>query len=312
MNNINILCTSPFSIVKVASDIAKALNGKLILGNFNPYEIEGNVIIVGNPDGHAKWLYDSIANNSKVKTIILYLTCEGVLDFNQVSWLRYTRNYIITPSNYVKQKLDCVGIDVTDVIPHGVSYFGNAKSKSLVFGYIGGYQKRKYPDYLYPKFYNYIKDKDFRIITNHQNPYARLFPKVIHGNYNLPYESIINFYKEINFYVNISDSEGFGITPLEAMAMGNIVILPKLPVFTELYPSNLVIYYELTGKRFYESFSWQYIEHFEYNVDSLISAMNRAVSLSDNEYYNLSLKSIEFAKKYSISNTYSKLKQYFL
>jgi len=311
MSSINILCTSPFSIVKVASDIAKALNGKLILGNFNPYQIEGNVIIVGNPDGHAKWLYDSIANNSKVKTITLYLTCEGILNINQVSWLKNIKANIITPSNYVKQKFNSVDINITDVILHGVSYFGHAKSKGLVFGYISSYQKRKYPDYLYPKFYNYIKDKDFRIITNYQNPYAKLFPKVVYSNYNLPYESIINFYREINFYVNLSDSEGFGLTPLEAMAMGNIVILPKLPVFTELYPDDLVIYYELTGKKFYEPFNWENIEHFEYNVDSLITAMNKAISLSDNEYYSLSLKSIEFAKKYSINNMYSKFKQYF-
>jgi hypothetical protein len=311
---IYILSTSPISIIKVGKDIETALskytNIKLITGYFNPHDIYDNVIIVGNPDSHARLLYDNIKNNPKIKNIILYLVCEGILDINQVSWLRNIKGYIITPSKYVKQKFECTGINIDNIIPHGVNNYGNIKQKNNILGYVSGYQKRKYPSYLYPKFYNYIRDKNFRIITNDINPYAKYFPKVIYSNYKLPYEKILEFYTNINFYVNLSDSEGFGLTPLEALAHGNVTILPKLPVFTEFYPSNIVFYFNITDKKEYEPFSFEHIEHFVYDVDDLIEKLEIALNMDNNTYQSYSSKSIEFAKKYNIFNTYSKFLEY--
>ena len=305
-----ILPTNPFSIIKVSDDIATVLGGKVIKGFFNPHKLEGDVIIVGNPDAHARLLYDSIKDNNKIKNIVMYLVCEGILDINQVSWLRNIKGYLIKPSNYVKEKFEHAGIDVTDVIPHGVSIFGSVKDKENIFGYVSGYQKRKYPDYLNPQFYSFIRNIDFRIITTSNNPYARYFYKTIYGDYKLGYDDIIRFYNSINFYVNLSDSEGFGLTVLEAMAMGNVVILPSLPVFREFYEYYTVMYFSITNKRYYEPFSFEHIEHFEYDVNDLLNKMLEALNMDDSEYKKMSKYSIEFAKNYSITNTYTKFSKY--
>ena len=305
-----ILPTNPFSIIRVAEDIATVLGGKVIRGFFNPRALSGDVILVGNPDAHARLLYDAVKDNEKIKNIILYLVCEGIFEVNQVNWLWNVKGHIITPSNYVAEKFEDVGVNVTDVIPHGVSHFGNPKEKENIFGYVSGYMKRKYPDYLNPQFYSFIRNIDFRVITTSNNPYAKYFGKVIYGDYKLGYDDIIRFYNSINFYVNLSDAEGFGLTVLEAMAMGSVAIIPNLPVFKEFYPYNLVMYFNITWKRYYEPFSFEHIEHFEYDVNDLLNKMLEALNMDSDTYKILSRYSIEFAKNYSISNTYTKFSKY--
>jgi len=305
----NILITNPFSIQKIANDISKVLNAKIIKGFYHSHKLKDNVIIIGNPDTHLRQLYDSVKDNQNIKNIIIYTVCEGILDIRQTSWLRHVKAYIITPSKYVKQKLECAGINVDDVIPHGVSQYGKIKEKkNNILGYISGYQKRKYPDYLYPKFFNYIKNLDFRIITTGNNPYIKYFKHVDTRAYSYDNGYVNSFYDTISFYVNLSDSEGFGLTVLEALAHGNVIVLPALPVFTEMYPSDLVFYVKLTGKKYYESYSFEDVEHFEYDVDDMISKINTVLGLSDDKYKVLSERGIVFSKDYDIYRVYERFK----
>ena len=281
-----IFSTSPFSLVKVAKQIAKVTGAKPILGAYNPHILKGKGIAIGNPD----YLLKRIVNYTRNVEFTLYVTVEGVIT-GDVSWLKNYR--VIAVSNYVKAKLEERDIYVEDVIPHGVEYYGEPKRyNNKLFGYISGYQKRKYPEYGV-KAIQHTKIP-FIYLTNSVNPYKTL-GFMIPQAYQLDDIQINNFYRVISFYLNLSDSEGYGITPLEAMAFGNVVITADYPPINEHIPKNLSIMIP-TYDVWYEGYMWEKIEHHVYKTEEMIEAIRKAFEMTDNQYHELSKKCIEYAK----------------
>ena len=171
---VNILCSPPFSIKKVATHIYEVLwrhvKAHLWLGHFHPEKLRGSCIIIGNPHSWERRIYLALRRNPHIDNFIFYVTLEGNIRPN---WLPNTRfledGIIVTPSNYVRKKLEQFGFRVEKIIPHRIEAYGHFKSENRkVLGYMAGYLKRKYPHYLFPhlKAFRNI----FYVITTKNNP----------------------------------------------------------------------------------------------------------------------------------------------
>lgn len=83
-------------------------------------------------------------------------------------------------------------------------------------------------------------------------------------------------------FIYPSLSEGFGLPGLEAMAAGTLVLVSDIPVFKEVY-KDVPIYFD------------------PYDVNSIKSAVEKAVSMSDEERNKIIEKGKELVKNYSWS-----------
>jgi hypothetical protein len=317
---VTILSDVPYSSVKVARDIYDVLrdsvNVELKLGYFKANDVGDKVIIVGTPFYHVSNLCSYIRGFRKDVEFIYYMVVEGDLN-------KYVRMFfdflndgvVLVPSYYVKEKFEDIGIRVAGVIHHGVRYFGGVKVKNdRVFGYLGGYHKRKYPDYgidAVRKARILVGNFDFRVITSFNNPFVSVLKPVRVDEYSsrVTDDDVVNFYRSLNFYLNLSDAEGFGLTVLEALAFGNVVISPKLSVFQEFLP-DFTLWVPLTGEKWYESFNLEYIEHHKYDSNEMVKRILEAYNMDDKVYGELSYKAVEHARKYDIKNIYSKFLEY--
>lgn len=310
MSDVYVLSCPAFSIVKVSKQLAKVLNAKLMLGYFKPQSVSGAVIIVGNPHLWERRLYYSVKTWGKPKEFIFYITLEGNIRRNFLPMIQWLNDgTIITPSHYAREKLEEAGFYVTDVIPHGVEVYGEAKTRNnKTFGYIAGYLKRKYPKYGVEA----VKEFNVKVITTSNNPYLKYFDVVTTREYDensVPDQMIYDFYRKIAFYVNLSDAEGFGLTPLEALAFGTPVIAPRYPPLTEFLPS-FTLWVDVTGEVWYENWgNWLDIEHHEYSSDSMRNRIIEAINMNDKEYHRLSSKCLEHAREYDIYRVYSRFKK---
>ena len=288
--------TRPFSLVKIANDLKRYLSNYYdVIISTNNYSLpKGDVIIaIGNPDQE---LF-TIIRHSFGKRIIAYTVCEGVLR-TPALWFRPYSKIIthVVPSKYVKEKYEAIGVDVDDVIPHAIFNFGEPKKQNNKnFLYIGGYQYRKYPKYGVEA----IKRSGIKpcVLTTNNNPYANLFDTII-TDYKFDETQIVDYYKKFSWYLNISDCEGFGLTPLEAMAHGMPLISPYyLPIY-EYADSSFTIFIP-TKDAWYEPFGWENIEHHIYNTDDMVFAIYKALDMSDNQFANMSENALNKAKMYS-------------
>jgi Glycosyl transferases group 1. len=108
----------------------------------------------------------------------------------------------------------------------------------------------------------------------------------------------MDYYKKFSWYLNISDCEGFGLTPLEAMAHGMPLISPYyLPIY-EYADSSFTIFIP-TKDAWYEPFGWENIEHHIYNTDDMVFAIYKALDMSDNQFANMSENALKKAKMYT-------------
>jgi len=308
MVKVSILSCPAYSIVKQARLLYLVLkdyiNVELLIGTFFSNQLGDIAIILGNPHLYERNLYNYIKDNKKDVQFIFYIVLEGNIIPSFIPMIQYLNDgIIITPSNYAKAKLEQAGFKVEKVIPHGVEVYGYAKaSNTKGLGYISGYMERKYPNYLFPHIGKF-KD-NFYVITNNINPYKQYFNVVSTNEYNLDDSFIYSFYKRLSFYLNISDSEGFGLTPLEALAFGNPVIAPRYEPLTEFLP-NFTLWVNTKNEKRYENWgNWLHIEHNIIDVDDLLKKVEIALNMSDNEYKELSYKSLEYSYKYDVTNVY--------
>jgi len=302
---ISILSTYAFSFIKVAETLSKTLKAKYHKGFFTLNQLEDKVIIVGNPDYATYHLAQFIPKNKK---LILYLVLEGKFIDSFIKNFLKTQT-IITPSNYAKTKLEEADIHVAGVIPHGITVYTQPKTtNNHEMLYISGYIKRKYPEY----GIRALTKAGYRpfVITSIDNPYIKHF-RPIGEAYRLKDEDIHFAYETVSWYLNLSDSEGFGLTPLEAMAHGTVVIAPDIPPLNEYLNNENSLLVKTTGEKWYEPFAWELIEHHKYDENDMANKILKAINMNDNEYSNLSQKAFETAKKYEASKVYQKFLEYF-
>ena len=235
-----VIPTGAFSFKRQAQLLGEVINGYVFDKFFYPATHIDTLILIGNIDV----MNVSIPYNLSFDKLILYTVIEG--DFNPIS-IKYMINkykpIIITPSNYVKSLLESHGISVDAVIPHGIQYepLKEIPKKDIDYLYIGEYQKRKIPDYGL-KVLQALQDK-LVLVSDFNNPNIKSLKvkEKYQSMKSLPSfgvkyatEPIITYlYTRAKFYLNVSANEGFGLTPLESEAFGDIPITPRLPVFRE-------------------------------------------------------------------------------
>jgi len=276
---ITVLTRTAYSLIKVGQLIADTIGARFIKGKYTPNTVRGVVILVGNPDPYFFFLASKHTHNEQ----IWYLTTEGPV---KILWTRRYDAYVVANSQYVKDKLEESGFHVDDIVYHGVRFRVEQPTvgKALKFIYVAGYLKRKYP----PACEKIIRwlGKKLLLVTTMNNPYMRDFDLI--SIYDAPHvrrrypsrvctdEVLINLYRDALFYLNFSDTEGFGETPLEAMCFGAVPILPRIRPLTEWCPKECAYWFKTTGRIEYEPYGAHQIEHRIYTTKALWNVINKA------------------------------------
>ncbi|RLI87200.1 MAG: hypothetical protein DRP01_02520 [Archaeoglobales archaeon] len=309
---ITVLTRTAYSIIQVGRVLAKAIGADFIEGKYSPNAIKGTIILVGNPDPYFFFIASRHLHNKQ----IWYLTTEGPVELRSgIRWYKTIQPYVVANSYYSKECLEKSGLPVDEVVWHGCRFeaLEEVPDKSLEFLYCAGYLKRKYPRACGPV----IERLGHRLllITTMNNPYMRDFDLI--SIYDAPHvkrrypdrvctdEMLIELYKSARFYLNLSDTEGFGLTVLEAMAFGAIPIVLNIPPFTEWIPKECAYWFNPTGQVELEPFGAHRIEHKIYTTKALWKAIGRA--LRDKSSWNRKAKKcLETARKMYYKDVYAK------
>jgi glycosyltransferase involved in cell wall biosynthesis len=100
----------------------------------------------------------------------------------------------------------------------------------------------------------------------------------------VPDDDLGTLYKNATAFVFPSISEGFGLTGLEAMAHGTLVIASDIAVFKEVYRDNAI-----------------YFNPFDYS--SIVKAMEEVLEMESKDRQKIIAKAREFIKKYTWEKT---------
>jgi len=223
--------------------------------------------------------------------VIMYLVSEGPVRTPLTKAVN--KQIVVTPTEFVKKMFELKGVHVYGVIPHGVEVPEKVKpvTEKNGFYYRAYYLERKYPKYGLQALEEYVKrygSQDFDIwlvgdpFTQDYFLQAR-FPFMKIKNPLTP-DELRQLYDNHLFFLNLSDAEGFGLQPLEAMAYGEIVITPYYPAIREYLPVDCNI--AVGVKRYWlEKLDYEYILHAEYSPEDYLKAMEiaREMALHDRE-----------------------------
>ena len=144
--------------------------------------------------------------------------------------------YLITCSESLSQRYDAIGIKNTPIqncVPHH-DFLSDCDQEHETFLFVGNIIQRKRVD-LACELFNKIKSKNskFNVIgeganfVNLKNKYKNA---IFYGYHN----AVDKFYKESNFFINLSESEGLPNAVLEALSYGCPCILSDIPSHREL------------------------------------------------------------------------------
>jgi len=263
---IGILSSKAVSLSRVADHIAtvaeeNGLEPVRLPRTYNAYdiaELADRFIIVMPPAptiaSPLMLLYRDLAVNVR-KPVVWYGMIEGKIPLHSVrDWMR--RDLTVTPcSRYTKQKLVEAGIRATDPVPHGVmpeevekavamgerrrselrQKFGDKKilytvSHSHPRKYLNGYAEalrklaERRDDYV---AYILTDQRGADLLAGVPNTY-------VDPNYEKPtHVAVMATMAASDLVVLPSASEGFGLIPLEANAVGTLAVHAELPVLME-------------------------------------------------------------------------------
>lgn len=211
-------------------------NGYRVYGGGDIFEVyEGSILKARFEVGH--WLFKKPAPRSFKQ--IGYIVTEGAVSPEARSWLKnYT--YIVVPSEFVKEKLEEVGID-SIVVPLGID-IGAFRPMGLpkLFDVLSvgiwesGFDDRKFmrkvPEICFPLSYH------------------------VHARSCARYEDLPFLYNYARVYLSPNGVEAFNIPVLEAMACGLPIVYNDAPATNE-YAIGIAVkpvrVYETGGKPSY-------------------------------------------------------------
>jgi glycosyltransferase involved in cell wall biosynthesis len=107
---------------------------------------------------------------------------------------------------------------------------------------------------------------------------------------------LLRLIKCAKLFLYTSRSEGFGIPPVEAMAVKQLVVLPNIPIFDHVvgvkydYSEQIVEYMPEIGRNY---IGW------DYQVKDILDAVDYALSLPNEERENIEEKAYTASKQYS-------------
>jgi len=298
----------PTSIKQVALRIANANNWEY---RNNPFAVRDWKYLVYVSDPRLDTLF--IASKLPADHVIVYLVSEGPIRTNLRQSLN--RQRVITPTTFVKKMAEYKGIHVDGVIPHGVEIPDKVKNVNEKNGYFyrAYYLERKYPKYGLQALRKFVdkygvKDIDIYLVGE---PFIRdyylqtQFPFMKIKN-PIPLNELKELYNNHLFYLNLSDAEGFGLTPLEAMSYGEIIITAYYPAIQDYIDVDCNIVVGVKNY-WYETLDYEYIIHAEYDSEDYFKAMEISRDLALNDRFTLQKFSAcnqLIAKKYDYRNVY--------
>ena len=298
----------PTSIKQVALRIANANNWEY---RNNPFAVRDWKYLVYVSDPRLDTLF--IASKLPADHVIVYLVSEGPIRTNLKQSLN--RQRVITPTTFVKKMAEYKGIHVDGVIPHGVEIPDKVKNVNEKNGYFyrAYYLERKYPKYGLQALRKFVdkygvKDIDIYLVGE---PFIRdyylqtQFPFMKIKN-PIPLNELKELYNNHLFYLNLSDAEGFGLTPLEAMSYGEIIITAYYPAIQDYIDVDCNIVVGVKNY-WYETLDYEYIIHAEYDSEDYFKAMEISRDLALNDRFTLQKFSAcnqLIAKKYDYRNVY--------
>jgi len=113
-------------------------------------------------------------------------------------------------------------------------------------------------------------------------------------------------YYKAKFYVSLSYSESFGMTPFEAMAVGTPVIYPNCHAYAEYFKGEVGLPINCQGHSVVKIADKDY-NIWYFDIDEAKEIIQYADSMSNEEYVDMSIKTFEFAKQFYARNIIPKL-----
>ncbi len=315
MAEFHVVSSGAYSFTRQAKLLADYLGLKfdgIGTANLDP---KANYIVVCNPSVPC----DSILVRLRDRVKLIYTVTEGrFIDRFFNNFVSQYKPTIIAISNVAKKFIEQSGVHVDGVIHHMLEPLPDVEveERTVPFLYIAGYLVRKFPNGLDPLF-DRLADK-LVLVTTHNNPYLKKhkFLAVFASAYDdqkswtpeLTDEMKYKLYAASKFYLNLSDAEGFGLTPLEACWFGAIPITEDIEIYREILQDN-AIYVPHNGMTFEEYFPPIFIKHYLYDP---VTFANKAISalIFYSDYKHLSKKCMEYARSWNKTHNYDAFRKF--
>jgi len=159
--------------------------------------------------------------------LVGFIVCEGKLKKQHAEWIKKTFNFVFAVTNYAKKKLEEAGIEVLDVIPHGVDLETykpwNIEKKYWFFYPVQRWSPRKLGE-----FYFFIEHMFKPSLFKRSEQY-------------LPHIELIKLYNESWCLLSLSMAEGFNLPILEAMSCNLYVIANYHPSYDDYVPRECLV-----------------------------------------------------------------------
>jgi glycosyltransferase involved in cell wall biosynthesis len=299
------------------------------------YSNSAIIVMTGDPMVANPWiLFARDLSKIGVKNVY-YGVVEGRLNPRHVAeWMSDVR--FVAPSEYVAVKMKAVGLNVVDVVPHGIDLdevregekavpkaieymnrFGLDPSKHIVALTIANAHPRKglaWLDKVAEIVAKFTKPIKFFVITEPEG--LKYFRKhdnlVVSTDFGkLPRNLVLGLIKASHMVVISSFSEGFSLPALESMAMGTPCVATELPPLKEFAKCWFVPYSQLTYfDRTPIGGSGIIYEQYVYEPDVFAAQILNVADLIVNKKEVIEawrLSTMWDAQKLSIKNVYPKL-----
>ena len=266
--------------MKVIADSISVRLGGYVIERFSYRSRFEKCIYVSMPD--ARTLRITSVLNRLCDTLLHYMTVEGYIPERYAGVVdQYLRDVpIVGHSKYVCELLVDSGLRCDgSVLPLNhriVSMARDAVKSGRTLGYLAGYMRRKYPDYLWD-----LETNNILLFTSQGNPFLRKFVKYSTNVYNATVHEVAAFYNYIDIYVNLGDAEGVGMTPAEALSFGNIVVTADLPPIEEQLPGYPLMVE--TNEEYRENLGYEVILHRKYKPRDMDYMINYTLETSPDE-----------------------------
>ncbi|MHC1628512.1 MAG: glycosyltransferase [Candidatus Nezhaarchaeales archaeon] len=262
---------------------------------------------------------------------VMYVTVEGIPKREMIpKWVRKDIIYIAN-SEFTKEMLEEVEIEVEDIIYHGINLEDIAKATpfknrlkeelkaEVVFGtvcsslprkglrklwVIAGLVKDKLPK---AKFFVMTDNRGAGIFEGMENVYV--YPRF--GK--LSRTEVLSLIGSFDYYLCSSFAEGFGLPLLEAQALGVPVIAGKYKPLTEVTTPESTLYIPVQYVSYRDDGYGILFTYHEYSTDDALDVIKEAYEIytsNPEEYKRMSEAGREFAKEFDILRTYSRFKNW--
>jgi len=235
-------------------------------------------------------------------------------------------------SNYVKSRLEKIGLKVIDVVHHGylATEIEDAVALSsrlrrvieqkfpdkVIFGYVGDIGFRKGIDKMLTAVNKLAqKRKDFQVLFITKKEILNKIENIPCTTYvaEMGFKShveIMAFYGAIDYLLLPTLSEGFGLPLLEANAMGTPAVINDLPVFHEY--ADMKNNFVLTAVNYEQKDVGEGVlfDIYNYDENELVTLMEEAIETKKkypSKYEDMSVKVKEAVEKFKSEELYTKL-----